>query len=124
MRFTRYPIALAVALCVFSPSADAKDRAWQDAIFLGIQSTQAGAAAIPIGTAVVAVPLRSNHYWFQLNGLRYCLFFPSRLSGRTPDLTVNGHTKVAIKGRNMHILDDDGKDWKLNIVEKVAPKEQ
>jgi hypothetical protein len=120
----RYCITIAVAFCLLLPCANAKDRAWQDAVFLGVQSTQTGAAAIPIGTAVVAVPLSSHHFWFKLGDLQYCLFFPSRLSGRIPNLTVNGHTKVAIEGRHMHVLDDDGKDWKLNIVEKVAPKEQ
>ncbi len=120
----RYTVTIALALCLSLPWANAKDRTWQDAIFLGTQSTPAGAVAMPIGTAVVAVPLSSNHYWFKFNGLQYCLFFPSRLSGRTPNLTVNGHTKIAIEGRHMHILDDDGKDWKLNIIEKIAPKEQ
>jgi hypothetical protein len=41
-----------------------------------------------------------------------------------PNLTVNGHTKFAAEGRNVYIFDDDGKQWKLHIVEKIAPKEK
>jgi len=77
---------------------------------------------MPIGTMVVAVPLSSQHYWFRVNGLVYCLYFPSRLSGRVPNLTVNGQPKSP-SGAAVHVLDDDGKDWKLTIVGKVAPKE-
>ena len=101
----------------------AQDRTWQDAVFLGTNSSQVGAAAMPIGTMVVAVPLSSQHYWFRANGLVYCLYFPSRLSGRVPNLTVNGQPKISIEGRRVHVLDDDAKDWKLTIVGKVAPKE-
>lgn len=70
-------------------------------------------------------PVRSDseNLWFRANGLAYCLHFPGRLSGRIPNLTVNGHTKIAIEGRRVHVLDDDGKDWKLTIVAKVAPKQ-
>jgi hypothetical protein len=102
----------------------AKDRNWQDSVFLGVGSVNTGAAAMPIGTAVVAVPLTAQHYWLRANDLVYCLYFPSRLSGRVPNLTVNGHTKFAAEGRNVYILDDDGKQWKLHIVEKIAPKEK
>jgi hypothetical protein len=101
----------------------AKDRTWQDAVFLGTNSSQVGAAAMPIGTMVVAVPLSSQHYWFRPNGLVYCLYFPSRLSGRVPNLKVNGQPKISIEGRRVHVLDGDGKDWKLTMVGKVAPKE-
>ena len=96
-----------------------QDRTWQDSVFLGINSSQVGAAAMPIGTMVVAVPLSSQHYWFRANGLVYCLYFPSRLSGREPNLTVNGQPKISIEGRRVHVLDDDGKDWKLTIGGKV-----
>jgi hypothetical protein len=113
---------LILVLCCLSLLA--KDRNWQDAIFLGAASSRDGAIAMPIGTAIVAAPLTSQHFWFRANGLDYCLNFPSRLSGRVPNLTVNGHTKIAIEGRRVHVLDDDGKDWKLTIISKVAPKEQ
>jgi hypothetical protein len=114
----RYFVLGVVLIC--SQLAVAKDRNWQDAIFLGGTSTQNGAIAVPVGGMVVAGPLHSENFWFRLNGLDYCLNFPSRLSGRIPNLTVNGHTKIAIEGRRVHVLDDDGRDWKLTIVGKVA----
>jgi hypothetical protein len=43
----------------------------------------------------------------------------SRLSGRTPNLTIHGTTKIAVEERHVRVLDDDGKDWKLTIVTKV-----
>lgn len=113
-------LLLAVLL---SQLAFAKDRNWQDAIYLGENSSTDATVAIPIGNMAVAGPLRSENLWFRANGLAYCLHFPSRLSGRIPNLTVNGHTKIAIEGRRVHVLDDDGKDWKLTIVAKVAPKQ-
>jgi hypothetical protein len=113
-----------LVLILASLLAAAKERVWQDSIFLGVASVNSGAAAMPVGPAVVAVPLTTQSYWFRVNRLAYCLNFPSRLSGRVPNLTVNGHTKVAIDGRNVFIVDDDGKQWKLHIIEKIAPKEE
>ncbi len=110
-----------ILFLILSPLAIAKDRNWQDSIFLGGQTDQAGAMAMPIGTMIFAAPLHRQYFWFSTPGLNYELFFPSRLSGRIPSLTVNGHTKIAVEGRHMHVLDDDGKDWKLNLVMKVAP---
>jgi hypothetical protein len=114
-------ITLVVAVLALQ-LAFAKDRSWQDAIYLGENSSQDGAVAMPIGNMSVAVPLHSNNLYFSLNGLVYCLNFPSRLSGRIPNLTVNGHTKIALDGRRAYIVDDDGKNWTLTIIGKVAPK--
>jgi hypothetical protein len=36
------------------------------------------------------------------------------------NVTLHGTTKIAIEGRNAHILDDAGKDKKMPIAEKVA----
>jgi hypothetical protein len=58
--------------------------------------------------------------WFRTDELDYCLYFPSRLSGRVPNLTVNGTAKIAVDGRHVYVRDDDGKEWKLSIVTKVA----
>ena len=95
------------------------DRDWQTATFLGFSSGQSGTATVPIGTATVTA-LSSKNYWFRTERLDFCLYFPSRLSGRVPNLTVNGTTKISVDGRHVHVLDDDGKDWKLTIVTKVA----
>jgi hypothetical protein len=36
------------------------------------------------------------------------------------NITIHGKTQIAIEGMKMHVLDDEGKDVKLDIVEKTA----
>lgn len=110
---------LAVCLLLIS-LASAKDRNWQDAIFLGITTSSEGAAAMPIGTMVMAIPLTGRTYWLKSGGLIYAV---ANSYTKWPNLTVNGHTKIAVEGRKLHILDEDGKDRKFTIIEKIAPKE-
>lgn len=100
----------------------AKDRLWKDAVFMGMTSDAAGAAAMPIGNVVVAVPLSGRIYWFKSGGIMYAL--TTNYTGRWPNLTVNGHAKMAVEGRTAHVLDEDNKDRKFSILEKIAPKEQ
>jgi hypothetical protein len=39
-------------------------------------------------------------------------------------VTLYGKTKIAIDGKNAHILDDEGKDEKVPIAEKIARTSQ
>jgi hypothetical protein len=75
---------------------------------------------MPVGTGSVTMPIKNRNYWFRTEKVDYCLWMASRLSGRTPNLTIHGTTKIAVEGRHVRVLDDDGKDWKLTIVTKVA----
>ncbi len=104
-----------------APSAAAKKKAlnWQDAVVIKITSEQRGAAAIPVGGIVAAVPIIKTFYWIETPGLIYVVGPTHRL-----DVTLHGKTKVAIEGRSAHILDDAGKDRKLPIFEKIARNEQ
>jgi hypothetical protein len=36
------------------------------------------------------------------------------------DVTLRGQTKIAVEGMKIYILDDEGKEVKLDIVEKIA----
>ena len=108
---------LALSLC-----AGAKDRNWKDAIFLGISSSTSGVAAMPVGTMTVGIPLGKRIYWVKSEGIVYAL--ETNYTGRWPNLTVNGHTKIAVEGRTVRLLDEDGKDRKFSVVEKIAPKEK
>lgn len=103
-----------------SLSAVAREREWRTATFLGFNVTQTGTATMPIGTATVAVPISTSNYWFRTDDLDYCLSFVPRLSGRVPNLTINGTTKIAVNGRHVYVRDDDGKEWKFSIITKVA----
>src|ERR1700676_696975 len=107
------PAILLLLLAAVRLSVFARDREWRNATFLGFNSAQSGSATMPVGTATVTVPLSTRNYWFRTDELDYCLSFPSRLSGRVPNLTINGTTKIAIDGRHVHVLDDDGEDWKF-----------
>jgi hypothetical protein len=36
------------------------------------------------------------------------------------NVTIHGKTQMAVEGMRIHVMDDDGKDVKLDIVEKTA----
>lgn len=114
----RYVVA--VLLLAASTLAIAKDRHWQDAVFLGMRSSTSGAAAMPVGAMIVAVPLGGRTYWFKSEGITYVL--ATDYTGHWPNLTVNGHAKLAVEGRKAHVLDEDNKDRKFSIIEKIAEK--
>ncbi len=97
----------------------ANNRQWKDAKVVNIASDRAGAIAIPIGPAVVAAPITRIYYWIQTDDTTYVLG-PAISKRQTLNVTLYGKTKIAVDGRNAHILDDDGKDRKLPIAEKIA----
>jgi hypothetical protein len=116
---SRFGSLLFLVLLVTVPSL-ARDRDWQSATFLGFSSSDGGTATMPVGTGSATVPIKNRNYWFRTEKVDYCLWMASRLSGRTPNLTIHGTTKIAVEGRHVRVLDDDGKDRKLTIVTKVA----
>lgn len=113
-------ISIAVLLLASSLTALGKDREWKDAVFLGVVSGNSGAAAMPIGTMTVAVPLTSRFYVVKSENITY--YLRTSYTGHWPNLTVNRNCKFAVEGRNAHVLDEDNKDRKFSIVEKVADK--
>ncbi|MCU1301974.1 MAG: hypothetical protein JWQ87_2258 [Candidatus Sulfotelmatobacter sp.] len=113
----RYLVGLLLLTCTL---AAAKERQWHDAIFMGTRSSNAGAAAMPMGTSIVAFPINKRTYWFKSDGITYVL--ATSYTGHWPNLTVNGHVKFAVDGRNAHVLDEDNKDRKFSIIEKIAEK--
>ena len=85
---------LALSL-TFAPPTFAKPSQWQKAKVVNITSESGGAVAAPIGAMIV--------------GVRQLL-----------NVTLYGKTKIAVDGRNAHILDDEGKDRKVPIAQKIA----
>jgi hypothetical protein len=110
--------ALLCVLLLWSSLSLARDRDWKDAVYLGMTTSVNGAAAIPIGNMIVAAPLGGRTYWFKCDGVTYAL--ATNYTGRWPNLTVNGHAKLAVEGRNAHVLDEDNKDRKFSIIEKAV----
>src|SRR5258708_29197915 len=86
------PLLLSISL-----TALAHEREWRTAIFLGFNSGQSGTATMPVGSGRATVPLSTQNYWFRTDELDYCLSFPTRLSGRVPNLTIHGTTNIAIE---------------------------
>lgn len=121
-------IIVFVALSVFAASALAKNLEWKDARVVNIISTSqnSGAAVVPVGTMLVGVPVTTNTTLYQIETpemiyiLSYTFNPMVNWRNRPPNLTVNGKTKIAIDGRNAHIIDDEGKDVKVPIARKIA----
>lgn len=112
--------AMMTVLLFSSLCAVAKDREWKDAMFLGISSVNAGTIAVPVGTSAVAAPLTRRFYIVKMEHVTY--YLQTSYTGRWPNLTVNAPVKFSVDGRTAHLLDEDNKDRKFSIVEKVADK--
>ena len=113
-------VLIVLGLLAASLTAAAKDRLWKDAIFLGTQPYSSGTVAVvPVGNMVIAGNVGGGRWYLvKCDGITYWL--RANYTGHWPNLTVNGHTKLAIEGRHAHILDEDNKDRKFDIVQKVA----
>jgi hypothetical protein len=133
MRWRQVIALLFVVVCVSVALANA--RQWKDAKVIRIASSTEnnGVVVGTTGTTAVGDMTKSTsmYYWIETEDMTYVLDYsynpavklpwPGQHSrGRTPNLTVNGKTKISIDGRNAHILDDDGRDVKIPIFEKIA----
>jgi hypothetical protein len=108
---------------LFSTVASAKDRQWKDAKVIDITSERGGAIVVPIA-AIVGVPIAKTFYWIQTADTTYVLG-PVLTKHQILNVTLHGPTRIALEGNSVHILDDDGRDRKMPIVEKVArPKSE
>lgn len=115
MRYAFAALLLASLICT------AKDREWEDAVFLGISSGSRGVVAMPVGNMVYAAPVSGRTYIVKMGNITY--YLATSYTGKWPNLTVNNHVKFCADGRIAHLLDEDGKDRKFSIVEKVADKQ-
>ena len=106
-----------VVLC--ASVALANNRQWKDAKVVNITSQQGGAVAAPVGTMIVGVPITRTFYWIQTDDITY-IVGPAITKRQMLNVTLYGKTKIAIDGRNAHVVDDDGKDRKLPISGKIA----
>ena len=112
---------LIFAILVLNTAAYAKDRDWQDAEVMGVTSGTTGALAVPVGNMVYAAPTTEQIFWIKSGDIVYGL---RRIyMGHPPNLTVHGHTKIAFEGHVVHIFDDDKKDRRFVIVQKIASKQ-
>jgi len=112
-------LAALIFTVLCSTFALAGNREWKDAKVVNITSENGGAVAAPVGTMVVGIPITKTFYWIQTDDITYILG-PAISRRQLLNVTLNGKTKIATDGHNAHILDDDGKDKKMRIAEKVA----
>lgn len=111
-------VALILAI-LCATVALANDRQWKDAKVANITSQSGGAVAAPIGTMIVGVPITKTFYWIETNDTTYVLG-PAITRRQLLNVTLYGKTKIVLDGHNAHILDDDGKDKKIPIAQKIA----
>jgi hypothetical protein len=102
-----------------SSAAVANTRQWKNAKVANITSEAGGAVAAPIGGMMVGVPITKTFYWIETDDTTYVLG-PAITKRQMLNVTLYGKTKIAIDGKNAHILDDEGKDRKMPIAEKIA----
>jgi hypothetical protein len=117
----RHALAGLLVLLSVAPAISAKPKhyTWRDATVVKIASENSGAAAVPVGSIIVAVPLHQTFYWFRTDdGMVYVAASRNLLN-----VTLNGSTTLRFddKGR-VDVLDDGGKYRRLTIVQRIAPQ--
>lgn len=114
MRTLALTLALLCATAVFGAP-----RVWKDAKVANIGSQNGGNAVIPVNGMLLGVPITKTYYWIETDDTTYVLG-PAITKRQLLNVTLYGKTKIAVEGHNAHILDDDGKDKKMPIAQKIA----
>jgi hypothetical protein len=118
-----------ILVILFATVAAAKDRQWVEAIVagMGTSTNDAGVAVLPVGTGLYGVRIQQTFMYYRLEtpDMTYVLSQHCEQSLRVKykcplDVTLHGKTRIALDGRNVHVLDDAGKDVELQLVEKIA----
>lgn len=99
------------------PLSAAKQRDWKDAKLTNIGSSDGGVVVMPIGTGLYGGHIQRSTYTFETSEL---LIYASDSHPRALNLTMNKVLKVAIDAKHLYVIDDSGKEIKLNIGAKRA----
>jgi hypothetical protein len=140
-----------VGILICSAALFANDRKWQDAIARDIHTGNIGEIAVgsaygtpySVSSLAIAAPIvatyfaievpnayaysykKDGHQVYAAGGMLYIVgCVRGSLRYRCPNVALNGRTKIAIDGTNAHILDDDGKDRKLPVIQKIEKKRE
>jgi hypothetical protein len=106
--------ALTVVLLISNAFvAQAKPLQWQDATVL------VGGGLFASGDRIT-----QGLYWIKTDKVTYVIPNYSRglILERWLVLTAGGPTKIALDGRNLHVLDAEGKDRSVRLVWKIATR--
>lgn len=126
--------AVVVQPPLFTPFVFAESHEWQTAKVLKADAggTETEALAVPLpGGAVVGESSSSSgkhrrgFYWLKTDKYTYVIpnYCKSNLVGIQwwLYLTVGGQTKISVESaRTMRVIDDDGKDRKVHIIQRIA----
>ena len=125
-------------LLLLVPLTFAKPREWQTATVLKLVSggteTEAVVVPLPGGGAVGESTTSSGKhmrgvYWLKTD--KYTYVIPNYCKANLVGiqwwlyLTVSGQTKISVdSARTLHVIDDEGKDRKVHIIERIANEPQ
>jgi hypothetical protein len=152
---------LAAACLAVSPAPSAKQRDWKIGMLKETaHAVQPGCRLVPAQRSSIAAirrwrppPLMLPKLWLWLRPCPRCgkafesreransfiVMCPigrsrslsSRSGSRSPNVTVNGPVKYAMDKGKFYLLDEDGKEWEMTVLEKAlvpapprAPKKQ
>ena len=132
-RFVPAAIVL-IAVLGGNPIAVAKSPEWEKATVIKADfsgsETEAVAAPLPGGTAVGESSTSSGKhrrgvYWLQTE--KYTYVIPNYCKANMVGiqwwlyLTFGGETRISVdSARTLHVIDDDGKDRKVHIIQRIA----
>jgi hypothetical protein len=118
---------IVLAVCLFcSLVVAAKDHKWQDATVLKLTTTEGGTVAVvvPMGNGIAGAAERqtASFYWIKGEKITYVIHNYSEGALIKPwlILTVGGPTKVAPDGKNLYVIDTEGKERKCRILGQIA----
>ena len=128
-------LAYVVLFLVLIPVASAKPREWQTATVLKLVSggteTETVVVPLPGGGAVGESTTTSDGkhmrgvYWLKTDKFTYVI--PNYCKANMVGiqwwlyLTVGGQSKISIESaRTLHVIDDEGKDRKVHIIQRIA----
>jgi hypothetical protein len=126
--------AIVAPSLLFAPLALAKSPEWQTAKVVkaefGGSETEAVAVPLPGGATVGESSTSSGKhrrgvYWLKTD--KYTYVIPNYCKANVVGiqwwlyLTLGGQTKIAVdSARTLHVMDDEGKDRKVHIIQRIA----
>ncbi len=131
-------LALSLLVILFAPPMFAKSHEWQTATVVKADSggSETEAVAVPLprgGTVGESSTSSGTHrrgvYWLKTD--KYTYVIPNYCKANVVGiqwwlyLTLGGQTKIAVdSARTLHVIDDEGKDRKVHIIQRIANESQ
>jgi hypothetical protein len=106
---------LLICISILCASCLASQKNWQDATVISMSTSEGPLVTAPINGLWISGRVQWIHYIVETADLRADLAVRKNLN-----ITLLKPTKVAFQGQNAFLLDDDGKEKKLAVVQKVA----